>query len=127
MADVSLSNIASVTGTYDSIPVTLDSEAVVTEIVNGLTIQKVADKQNWASGYLTYTVTITNNAQNPLESPKVTDTLNTTLIKLLDNSVKVDGSTVQYTYESSTGLLTVDLETIAVGGSAVVTFQVQKV
>ena len=127
MADVSLSNTANVTGNYDAVPVTLESEAVITEIINGLTIQKTADKQNWATGTLKYTITITNNAQNALESPKVTDTLDISLITLVDNSVQVNGTDVQYTYDSTTGLLTVDLESIAVGSSSVVTFQVQKV
>ena len=57
MADVKLSNIANVTGTYDSIPTTLTSEAVITEMIAGLTILKTADKQNWASGNLQYTIT----------------------------------------------------------------------
>lgn len=127
MADVSFSNTANVTGNYDAVPVTLESEAVITEIINGLTIQKTADKQNWATGTLKYTITITNNAQNALESPKVTDNLDISLITLVDSSVQVNGTDVQYTYDSTTGLLTVDLESIAVGSSSVVTFQVQKV
>lgn len=53
MADVKLSNIANVVGTYDSIPTTLTSEAVITDLISGLTIVKTADKQNWASGNLT--------------------------------------------------------------------------
>ena len=69
MADVTLSNIANVTGNYDAIPTTLVSEAVITELIACLTIVKTADKQNWASGNLTYTVTITNGAKNPFESP----------------------------------------------------------
>ena len=51
MADVKLSNIANVVGTYDSVPTTLTSEAVITDLIAGLTIVKTADKQNWASGY----------------------------------------------------------------------------
>ena len=75
MADVTLSNIAEVTGTYASIPTTVTSQAVVTEIIKGLTITKVADKQNWVTGDLTYTITIVNNAVSPLENPIITDTL----------------------------------------------------
>ena len=67
MADVKLSNIANVTGTYDSIPTTLTSEAVITDMIAGLTIVKVADKQNLASGNLLYTITITNSAENAFE------------------------------------------------------------
>ena len=127
MADVKLSNIANVTGNYDSIPTTLTSEAVITEMIAGLTILKTADKQNWASGNLTYTVTISNSAENPFETPEFTDTLDPTLIKLVENSVKVNGTDAQYDYDASTGLLKVELETIAKEGSSVVTFQVQKV
>lgn len=127
MADIKLSNIANVTGNYDSIPTTLTSEAVITEMITGLTIVKTADKQNWASGYLTYTVTISNSAENPFETPTFTDTLDSTLIKLVDNTVKVNGTDAQYTYDSVSGLLTVELETIEKDASTEVTFQVQKV
>lgn len=127
MADVTLSNIANVTGNYDAIPTTLTSEAVITELISGLTILKTADKQNWASGNLTYTVTISNSAENSFENPKFTDTLDPTLIKLVENSVKVNGTDAQYEYDPTTGMLTVELETIAKDASSVVTFQVQKV
>ncbi len=127
MADVTLSNIANVTGNYDAIPTTLTSEAVITELISGLTILKTADKQNWASGNLTYTVTISNSAENSFENPKFTDILDPTLIKLVENSVKVNGTDAQYEYDPTTGMLTVELETIAKDASSVVTFQVQKV
>lgn len=45
MADVKLSNIANVTGTYDSVPTTLTSEAVITEMITCLTIVKSADHE----------------------------------------------------------------------------------
>ena len=90
MASVKLSNIANVVGNYDSVPTSLTSEAVITEMIAGLTIVKTADKQNWASGNLTYTVTITNNADSPYETPTFTDTLDPTLIKLVENSVQVN-------------------------------------
>lgn len=127
MADVKLSNIANVTGTYDSIPTTLTSEAVITDMISGLTIVKTADKQNWASGNLLYTITITNGAENAFETPTITDTLDTTLIKLVDNSVEVDGKTVEYNYDAVSGKLEIVLETIETGANSVITFQVQKV
>lgn len=127
MADVKLSNIANVTGNYDSIPTTLTSEAVITEMIAGLTIVKVSDKQNWASGNLTYTITITNGAENAFENPVITDILDPALIKLVEDSVEVDGKKVQYTYNDVTGELSITLETIEKEASAVITFQVQKV
>lgn len=127
MADVKLTNVADVTGTYDSIPTTLTSEAIITDLISGLTIVKTADKQNWATGNLTYTVKITNAATSAFEKPTFTDILDPTLIKLVDNSVKVNDATVEYNYDSGTGKLSVELETIATEESTTITFQVQKV
>ena len=127
MADVKLTNVADVTGTYDSIPTTITSEAIITDLISGLTIVKTADKQNWATGNLTYTVKITNAAANAFEKPIFTDILDTTLITLVENSVKVNDATVEYNYDSTTGKLTIELETIATEGSSTITFQVQKV
>lgn len=127
MADVKLTNVADVTGTYDSIPTTLTSKAIITDLISGLTIVKTADKQNWATGNLTYTVTITNAAENAFEKPTFTDILDPALIKLVENTVEVNGSTTEYTYDPTTGKLSVELETIATEGSTTITFQVQKV
>ena len=127
MADVKLTNVADVTGTYDSIPTTLTSEAIITDLISGLTIVKTADKQNWATGNLTYTIKITNAATSAFEKPTFTDILDPTLIKLVDNSVKVNGTTTEYNYDSGTGKLSVELETIAIEESTTITFQVQKV
>lgn len=126
MANVKLSNTANVVGNYDSIPTTLTSEAIITEMISGLTIVKTADKQNWATGNLTYTITITNNADNPFEAPKFTDILDPSLIKLVDDSVQVNGTASKYTYDASSGLLSIELETIANTESTIITFQVQK-
>lgn len=127
MADVKLSNIANVTGTYDSIPTTLTSETVITDMIVGLTIVKVADKQNWASGNLLYTITITNSAENAFENPTITDILDPALIKLVENFVEVDDKTVQYTYDDTTGELKITLDSIEKDASSIITFQVQKV
>ena len=70
---------------------------------------------------------IANGAENSFETPVFTDTLDPALIKLVDNTVQVDEKEAQYTYDDTTGLLTVNLETIATGVSAKITFQVQKV
>lgn len=126
MADITLTNNANISGTYDSSPLTLESNTVTTQLISGITIQKSADKQNWLSGDLTYTITIQNNADSNLDSPVLTDVLNPDLIKLVENSVQVDGAIKQYTYEESTGTLTVNLDNIDVGNTATITFRVQK-
>lgn len=48
MADVKLTNIADVTGTYDSITTTLISEAIIPDLISGLTIVKTAKLQHLA-------------------------------------------------------------------------------
>ncbi len=126
MADTTLTNKASVAGNYNSIPVALETDAVVTNLIDGLTVTKTADRQNWATGLLTYSITVTNNAVNALEAPVITDVLDTALVKFVENSVTVNGVSKTAAYDEATGTLTVDLETIAAGGKAEVTFQVQK-
>lgn len=126
MADINLSNSVDVTGTYDTEQLFLKSNTVVTKIVNGITVVMTADKEKWATGELTYDVTITNNADSPFETPKIVDILNPSLIKLVPNSVKVDSVDASYTYDESVGNLSIDLNTIAVGDSSVITFRVQQ-
>ncbi len=126
MADTTLTNKASVAGNYNSIPVALDTEAVVTNLIDGLSVTKTADRQNWATGLLTYTITVTNDAVNALEAPVITDVLDTALVKFVENSVTVNGVSKTAAYDEATGTLTIDLETIAAGGKSEVTFQVQK-
>ena len=43
-----------------------------------------------------------------------------------ENSVKVNNEIAQYTYDPSTGLLTIKLETIDNTKDSIITFQVQK-
>ncbi len=126
MADIDLSNKANVTGTYGAGTVTLESNTATTKIINNLTIQKDVDKQKWATGTLTYTITITNNAESTLETPIFTDVLNPDLVKLVENSVEVNGLAVNYNYEQTSGMLTINLENLIVGGTSVITFRVQK-
>ncbi len=126
MADTTLTNKASVAGNYNSIPVALNTEAVVTNLIDGLSVTKTADRQNWATGLLTYTITVTNDAVNALEAPVITDVLDTALVKFVENSVTVNGVSKTAAYDEATGTLTIDLETIAAGGKSEVTFQVQK-
>lgn len=126
MATTILNNQAVITGLYDLIPTTLNSLAVATQMVDGLTITKTADQEVWVSGLLTYTIVIENNADKPYTGVELTDVLDVTKIALVANSVQVDGATAAYTYGDVTGSLTVNLPDIAVGGSSTVTFQVSK-
>lgn len=126
MADTNLSNTASVTGTYDTSEISLNSNTVLTKIVDSLTIEKAVDKQKWATGELTYTITITNNAENTFETPVLVDVLDPTLVSLVADSVTIDNVAANYQYEEVSGTLTVNLANITVGTTSVITFRVQK-
>ena len=66
-------------------------------------------------------------AENAFENPEITDILDPALIKLVENSVEVDGKAAQYTYDDTTGELKITLDTIEKDASSIITFQVQKV
>lgn len=126
MADTNLSNTASVTGTYDTSEISLNSNTVLTKIVDSLTIEKAVDKQKWATGELTYTITITNNAENTFETPVLVDVLDPALVSLVTDSVTIDKVATNYQYDEVSGTLTVNLANITVGTTSVITFRVQK-
>lgn len=126
MPEVNLTNSASVEGTYNLVPTSFQSLAVTTLLVEGLSIVLTQDKPVWVNGDLTYTATVTNTASQPYENPVITDALDTTIMSLVENSVQVGGVDAAYTYDAVTGILKVTLGTIPVGGSAAVTFRVQK-
>ena len=57
-----LTNIATATGTYNSLPTSMTSDTSAVALIEGLTITKTADQTSWVNGPLTYTITIDNQA-----------------------------------------------------------------
>lgn len=124
-----LSNTVSVLGNYNNIPTEINSEAVVVSMIDGLTVTKTADKMVWADGLLTYTIVINNKADLSYTTPVITDILDTTKVGFVNESVTIDGvkaETSKYTYEESTGTLTITLDDIEATGSTTITFQISK-
>lgn len=124
-----LSNTVSALGSYNSIPTSITSEAVLVTMISGLTITKTADKPVWADGALTYTIKVDNQASETYTAPVVTDILNGTLVSFVNDSVTIDGvkaTSSEYSFESSTNTLTITLTDIPAGGSKTITFQVTK-
>lgn len=124
-----LSNLVTAQGTYNGVPTSLTSEAVVVSLVSGLSITKAADKASWADGLLTYTITIENNAAENYVGPVITDVLDGTLVSFVADSVMIDGTKAtssQFTYDESTTTLTVNLADITPSSSREVKFQVTK-
>lgn len=126
-----LINTATSFGDYLGIPTEITSDPVVVQLVDGLSITKTADRQSWATGYLTYTITIINDSEEPYETPIVTDTIDPTKATLVDGSVTINGvpatSPTDYTFDPITGLLTVNLADIEAESQTVIVFQVERV
>lgn len=90
MAQVSLTNQVDITGQYgdSSTPISFSSNLVTTTIIQGLTVNKTADKVNWVDGPLTYTITIQNTSGGVLTDGILIDNLDTSLIDF-DNTYGV--------------------------------------
>lgn len=126
-----LINTASSVGEYLGLTTEMTTEAVVTQLVDDLNITKSADRDSWATGNLTYTITIDNQSEEPYENPIVTDTIDPTKATLVDGSVTINGTPVttptDYTFDAITGLLTVNLSDVAATSTTVIVFEVEKV
>lgn len=127
--ETELNNTATVLGNYNSIPTEISTQALVVTMFRGLTATKTADKMIWSDGLLTYTIVVSNDTDYDYVEPVVTNILDISLISLVDDSVTVDGvkiSTPQYTWDSSSGKLSISLTDIEAKGKKTITFQVEK-
>ncbi len=124
-----LNNQVSILGNYNEIPTEINSNVLVVTMVNGLTVTKSCDKMIWADGLLTFTIVVNNETEKEYTSPVITDILNTSLVLFVDDSVSLNGTkleTSSYTYESSTGKLTINLPNLEPKQTSTITFQVKK-
>lgn len=127
--ETELTNTATVLGNYNSVPTEISTTALVVTMLSGLTVTKSADKPVWSEGNLTYTIEINNATTEDYTSPVITDILNPTLITLVKGSIKVDSTMLEesnYTFEDSTGKLTITLPDITSQSKKTVTFEVSK-
>lgn len=126
-----LTNTVKAVGNYNDIPTAITSAASVVTMINGLSITKTADKEVWAEGNLTYTIIIENKSEKAYNDPEITDVLDTTLVNFVEDSVTIDGQKAivdtDYSYDTSTNTLTINLSNIEVSTSKTITFQVSKV
>lgn len=127
--ETKLSNVATVLGNYNDIPTSITSEVLLVTMIKGLTVTKSSDKQIWADGLLTYTITVNNETSVKYTSPVISDTLDINNINLIEDSIMINGNKAQsseYTYDSSTGELTINLSDLEPSEKSVVSFQVAK-
>ena len=124
-----VNNMATSSGTYDSIPTSLTSNTSVVNLVDGLTLTMDADKKTWVSGYLTYTITLDNTTGKAYLKPIIKDEIDTSKIEFVTGSVKINGVEAtegQHSYDDSTHTLTVNLDDVAQSSTTIVTFSVKK-
>lgn len=124
-----LNNTAVVQGTYNNIPTQITSNTSVVNIIEGLTLNKLADKENWGSGNLTYTITLENKTDITYVSPVITDVINTDLVDFVNDSVMIDdvkAESSEYSYSTDTKTLTINLSDITKDTTRKVTFMVKK-
>lgn len=127
--ETNLSNIATVLGNYNSIPTQITSEVLVVSMISGLTVKKTADKMVWGDGKLTYTIEIDNQTNVDYTDPVITDELNTSLIKFVSGSVKLNGvelDSSKYTYDEGSGELSITIDTVCASQKSTITFEVEK-
>lgn len=127
--ETNLSNIAIVLGNYNSIPTQITSEVLVVSMISGLTVKKTADKMVWGDGKLTYTIEIDNQTNVDYTDPVITDELNTSLIKFVSGSVKLNGvelDSSKYTYDEGSGELSITIDTVGASQKSTITFEVEK-
>lgn len=122
-----LENTVTSNGTYENVPISLTSNTSVVKILDGLTLTIETDKAYWKDGYLNYTITLKNETDNPYTALVLSDTLDTSLIELVDGTLMIDGAYAQsseYTYTSPT--LTINLDEVEAQGEKIVKFSVKK-
>ena len=124
-----LNNTATAKGTYNNIPTSLTSNTSVVNIIDGLTLTKDADKKNWGSGKLTYTITIDNQTDTTYVSPVITDVIDNGLVKFVTGSVMINDVVAtedEYSYNEASHTLTVNLKDIGASSTTTLTFRVEK-
>ncbi len=98
-------------------------------MIEGLTLTKDADKKNWGSGELTYTITLENQTDTTYVNPIITDVIDNGLVKFVTGSVMINDIAAtedEYSYNEASHTLTVNLKDIVAGSTTTLTFRVEK-
>lgn len=124
-----LNNTATAVGNYNNIETNLESNTSSVNLIEGLSLTKSADKTNWVGGNLTYTITLSNNADGAYKNPVITDAIDTTYVEFIKGSVKVNDAPLdesKYTYDENTHTLTINLDDVSPSSNTTITFLVKK-
>lgn len=124
-----LNNTATAVGNYNNIETNLESNTSSVNLIEGLSLTKSADKTNWVSGNLTYTITLSNNADSAYENPVITDVIDTTYVEFIKGSVMINEAPLdesKYSYDENTHTLTFNLDDVSPSSNTTITFLVKK-
>jgi len=124
-----LTNYAVVDGNYNTKELNLNSNSVTTILTDNLDIIKIANKFVWATGNLRFRITVTNSNEGSLHDVIVNDILNPELIRLITDSITINGIPAGYgnfSYNRETGLLSIFLDTITSNQNIIIEFSVRK-
>lgn len=124
-----LNNIATAVGNYNNISTSLTSNLSTVNIIDGLILTKDADKKNWSSGNLTYTIEIDNQTDTAYMQPIITDIIDNSLVEFVEKSVTINGAVAdesKYSYNNDTHTLTIELDDISPLSKTTVMFLVKK-
>lgn len=124
-----LTNQSIVTGLYNNLETTIESNKNNVFLINNLEITVTANKTSWATGNLTYTIIINNQSNNIIDNLIVTDILNPDYIFLIVDSVRINSIPAGYgtfTYDSIDGTLNIYVPRIKSNSSTIIEFKVSK-
>lgn len=106
-------------------------DEVIVQFVEGLTMEKSADRASWAMGELTYTIRIVNQSDVDYTDVEVFDLLDFEKVHFVVGSARMGETTLTPEYNSETGLLTFfpqqeERLTITTGSTVEITFRIDR-
>lgn len=134
-----INNSAQVIGIYNNQILEMETEELTIPLLNDVYIYQSVNKRAWATGILEFTFVISNQPLVPEDNRAVetrqsgsrsfimTDILDPSLIKLITGSLTINGVPAgygTYTYDDSSGLLTIFLDDVTL--PVIIVFQAEK-
>lgn len=124
-----LTNYATANGYYNNLKTTIQSNENTILLTDNLEIEKKSNKILWAIGTLTYTVNVKNLSSIFLTNITITDVLDTKLISLIVESMRINDIPAGYgifTYDKNNGTLAIKLPKIEPNEVVTIKYQVTK-
>lgn len=124
-----LENTVTSIGTYNNVLTSLTSNKTIVNMIDGIRLIKSADKVNWGTGNLTYTLKITNQTDKTYTGSTITDIIDSKLVDFITGSLIINGikaNNNQYKYDNLSNTLTINLDDIMPYQVQILRFSVRK-